>query len=101
MTPDPSSPSPSPSPADGMTKVLVVADCENKEKLLSEVRAYQRVDRGGRDASSSESPPGGGVVEVKDGPDFTLTFCSDEPPHLLGEGKFPQPLSYIAGGIGT
>ena len=97
MTPDPSSPSPS--PADGVTKVLVVADCENKEKLLNEVRAYQMVDRGGRDASSGESPPGG--VEVKDGPDFTLTFCSDEPPHLLGDGKHPQPLSYIAGGIGT
>ncbi|MDP6483935.1 MAG: hypothetical protein QGH70_08835 [Nitrospinota bacterium] len=95
MTPDPSSPS----PADSVTKVLVVADCENKEKLLSEVRAYQMVDRGRKDASSGESSPG--VVEVKDGPDFTLTFCSDEPPHLLGEGKFPQPLSYIAGGIGT
>ena len=95
MTPDPSSPS----PADSVTKVLVVADCENKEKLLSEVRAYQMVDRGGRDASPGESPPG--EMEVKDGPDFALTFCSDEPPHLLGEGKFPQPLSYIAGGIGT
>ena len=95
MTPDPSSPS----PADSVTKVLVVADCENKEKLLSEVRAYQMVDRGGRDASPGESPPG--RVEVKDGPDFTLTFCSDEPPHLLGNGKHPQPLSYIAGGIGT
>ncbi len=86
-------------PAGGMTKVLVVADCENKEKLLSEVRAYQRVDRSGRDASPGGSAPGG--IEVHDGPDYTLTFCSDEPPHLLGDGKYPQPLSYIAGGIGT
>ena len=73
MTPDPSSPS----PADSVTKVLVVADCENKEKLLSEVRAYQMVDRGRKDASSGESSPG--VVEVKDGPDFTLTFCEVMP----------------------
>ncbi len=101
MTPDPSFPASRPAPSDGLTKVLVVADCENKEKLLSKVRAYQMVDRGGKDASSGGSPPGGGGVEVKDGPDFTLTFCSDEPPHLLGDGNFPQPLSYIAGGIGT
>ena len=82
-----------------MTKVLVVADCENKEKLLSEVRAYQMIDRSGRESSPGGSAPGG--IEVQDGPDITLTFHSDEPPHLLGDGKHPQPLSYIAGGVGT
>ncbi|MFQ5915327.1 MAG: hypothetical protein ACE5JS_19325 [Nitrospinota bacterium] len=86
-------------PADGLANVLVVADCENKEKLLSEVRVYQKADRSGGASSPAGSAPGG--MEVKDGPEYALTFLSDEPPHLLGGGKYPQPLSYIAGGIGT
>ena len=82
-----------------MRNVLVVAQCENKEKLLNEVRAYQKLVGGGMASSSGGSGPDD--IEVKDGPERTLTFHSDEPPHLLGDGKHPQPLSYLAGGIGT
>ena len=67
-------------PADGMTKVLVVADCENKEKLLSEVRAYQKVDRSGRDASPGGSAPEGAI--------WVLTFeASLQPESALNSLK--------------
>ena len=29
------------------------------------------------------------------------TFYVDEPPTLGGEGRYPQPLTYVAGGIGA
>ena len=29
-----------------------------------------------------------------------FTWCSDEPPHLGGDDNHPQPLTYIAAGIG-
>ena len=79
--------------AELMRRVLAVAECEGKEKLLNRVHAYQELIE---DKSSSSDRDG-----IKDGPDTAKTFYSDEPPHLMGEGKYPQPLSYIAGGIGT
>lgn len=71
-----------------MAKVTAYVDCENKEKLHNEVRGYQVAT----DEASGKSL--GGVAE-------TLVFHSDEPPRLLGEGRYPQPLTLIAGGVGT
>ncbi len=85
--------SPDDQSTEGMRKVLTVADCEGKGKLLNEVRVYQQL------VGSKPSPSSG--VEIEDGPETAKIFCSDEPPHLMGEGRYPQPLSYIAGGIGT
>lgn len=73
----------------GERKVTVLIDCEGKEKLLNEVRGYQVVTIGG----STEGQQGG--------PQEELAFHTDEPPRLLGEGQYPQPLTYIAGGIGS
>ena len=72
-----------------MPTVTVYVDCENKEKLLDEVRGYQEAT----DESSGKSL-GGGPAE-------SLTFFADEPPRLEGDGRYPQPLTYIAGGVGT
>ncbi|MFQ5691872.1 MAG: hypothetical protein ACE5IM_02345 [Nitrospinota bacterium] len=47
-----------------------VVDCENKEKMLHEARQ-------GR-----------------------FTWHSDEPPRLGGDDNHPQPLAYLASGIG-
>jgi uncharacterized OsmC-like protein len=71
-----------------MPNVTVYVDCEAKEKLLDEVRGYQvsRDDATGKTAG---------------GPEETLTFYADEPPRLEGDGRHPQPLTYLAGGIGT
>lgn len=80
-------------PKEEMRRVLAVAECEGKEKLLNKVYAYQELIQ---DKSSFSARD-----KIKDGPDTAKTFYSDEPPHLMGEGKYPQPLSYIAGGIGT
>jgi uncharacterized OsmC-like protein len=71
-----------------MPEVTVYVDCESREKLLDEVRGYQR----STDEASGKSAGG---------PEETLTFFADDPPRLHGDGRYPQPLTYIAGGVGT
>lgn len=76
-------------------KVTAFADCENKGRQLHEVRVYQTTE------VTLEKSPGGKERVLQGGREEELTFQVDEPLRLGGEGKYPQPLSYIAGGVGT
>ncbi|MGH2828075.1 MAG: hypothetical protein ACRDKF_14025 [Actinomycetota bacterium] len=39
-------------------------------------------------------------ADVDEGNGRTFEFYCDEPPSLGGQNKFPQPLTYIAAGVG-
>ncbi|HWL65079.1 MAG TPA: hypothetical protein VNP73_03810 [Actinomycetota bacterium] len=39
-------------------------------------------------------------ADVDEGNGKTFEFYCDEPPSLGGENQFPQPLTYIAAGVG-
>ena len=51
---------------------------------------HLKVARGGASTAEGDPQDGGPVFE----------FFSDEPPFLGGEGRHPQPLLYLAAGIG-
>lgn len=70
----------------GQTKLRVAVDCENQGRMLHVVRGAQQARRGGGESRAM----GGEHV-----------FYMDEPPALGGEDRYPQPLTYIAGGVGT
>lgn len=53
-----------------MHRMTIEVDCEHKEKMRHEGRRGK------------------------------FTWYSDEPPRIGGEDNHPQPLSYIAGGVG-
>lgn len=73
---------------EGRTLIKAIVDCENIGKLLHRVQGYQ----------TTEKP---GAKEMLGGRQEELTFYVDEPPRLGGDGKYPQPLTYIAGGVGA
>ena len=77
-------------------EAFVVADCEAGETLVHTVVGHQKI------LKNEDEYPGEGT----DGDDPELiggdqVFYVDEPPILGGEGKHPQPLTYVAGGIGA
>ncbi len=76
----------------GASKVTVYVDAVNVEKQLQEVRGYQIKTTG---------TPAGGQATGQGGPENAFTFHVDEPPHLGGENQYPQPLTYIAGGVAS
>ncbi len=80
-------------------RITAIADCENQGRMLHEVRGYQV--KGKAEATSSPREPGQGKQGLGGGREEELTFYSDEPPRLGGDGEYPQPLTYIAGGVGT
>jgi hypothetical protein len=76
----------------GASKVTVYVDAVNVEKQLQEVKGYQVKTSG---ASAEDKPAAQG------GPENAFTFHVDEPPHLGGDNQYPQPLTYIAGGVAS
>lgn len=82
---------------EGRTLIKAIVDCENIGKLLHRVQGYQTTER----LKAGSSPQGAGAKEMLGGRQEELTFYVDEPPRLGGDGKYPQPLTYIAGGVGT
>lgn len=54
------------------------------------IEGHLKVARGGRSHAGGGSPDESEVFE----------FYSDEPPFLGGESRYPQPLLYLAAGIG-
>ncbi len=81
------------------TKITAIVDCENQGKMLNEVRGYQVTERGGTGPSPHETERKERVL--LGGRQEEHTFYVDEPPRLGGDGKYPQPLTYIAGGVGS
>ncbi len=74
----------------------VVADCKASDTLVHEVVGYQEIMK------NEDEYPGQSAGQTK--PEMigaNQTFYVDEPPILGGEGKYPQPLTYVAGGIGA
>ena len=71
---------------DGQTKIRVSVDCENQGRMLHVVRGTQQ--------ASGKS----GEFRVMG---REQVFYVDEPPALGGEDRYPQPLTYVAGGVGT
>lgn len=74
----------------------VVADCKASDTLVHEVVGYQEIMK------NEDEYPGQSAGQTN--PELigaNQTFYVDEPPILGGEGRYPQPLTYVAGGIGA
>ena len=78
----------------GRTKITAYVDCGNLERMLHEVEGHQVTVLTKTTASGKEKVEFGGCEE-------RLAFRVDEPPRIGGGGEFPQPLTYIAGGVGA
>lgn len=74
----------------------VVVDCQASDSLVHEVVGYQEIIK-----NEDEYPGQSGAQGEPELIGANQTFYVDEPPILGGEGKYPQPLTYLAGGIGA
>ena len=74
----------------------VVVDCKASDSLVHEVVGYQEITK-----NEDEYPGQSGAQEEPELIGANQTFYVDEPPLLGGDGKYPQPLTYLAGGIGA
>ena len=76
--------------------VFVVTDCEADDTLVHTVVGHQKILK-----NEAEYPGEGTDRDDPERIGGDQVFYVDEPPILGGEGKHPQPLTYIAGGIGA